>query len=103
MPLGALRGATRRSRLRSNRVRKKERERERVFWLNEERGRRGGGRKVRGRNHTTYRASSSCCCLRNFTCIIRQVKFSIRSWLGNCCFVLVKNFHTCVASGSCFC
>lgn len=38
-----------------------------------------------------------------FMAIIRQVKFSIRSWLGSWVFVLLYNFHICVASGSFFC
>lgn len=41
-------------------------------------------------------------CLRIPTAIMRHVKFSMRSWLGMFSFVLAKNFHICVASGS-FC
>lgn len=53
----------------------------------------------------TYRACCSSCCLRlrKFMCIIRHVKFSIRSWFGSICFVLLKKRQTWAASGSCFC
>lgn len=50
-----------------------------------------------------YRAASSCLRFRKFIAIIRQVRFSIRSWLGNCFLVLLYNLHICVANGSFFC
>jgi len=52
----------------------------------------------------TYRARcSSSLRLRKFMCIIRHVRFSIRSWFGSICFVLLKKRQTWAASGSCFC
>lgn len=52
----------------------------------------------------TYRACCSCCLrLRKFMCIIRHVRFSIRSWFGSICLVLLKKRQTWAASGSCFC
>lgn len=50
----------------------------------------------------TYRACSRSLRFR-LMAIIRHVRFSIRSWLGNCVLVLLYSFHICVASGSCFC
>ena len=35
--------------------------------------------------------------------IILHVRFSMRSWFGNCVFVLLYSFQICVAKGSCFC
>lgn len=39
-------------------------------------------------------------CFRRLACIMRHVRFSMRSWLGRLCFVLLKKRQTCVASGS---
>jgi hypothetical protein len=36
----------------------------------------------------------SCWCFRMLRAIMRQVKFSMRCWLGSCCLVLAKNFQT---------
>ena len=42
-----------------------------------------------------------CCSLRfKFIAIIRHVKFSSRSWLGNRVLVLLYSFHICVPKGS---
>ena len=51
----------------------------------------------------TYLAASSCLRFRKLIAIMRQVRFSIRSWFGNCFFVLLYNLHICVANGSFFC
>lgn len=44
--------------------------------------------------------SLASCCLRRLACIMRHVRFSMRSWLGKLCFVLLKKRQTWAASGS---
>ena len=39
-------------------------------------------------------SSSASRCLRKLACIMRHVRFSMRSWLGKLCFVLLKKRQT---------
>ncbi|KAG9258647.1 uncharacterized protein F5Z01DRAFT_643811 [Emericellopsis atlantica] len=62
-----------------------------------------GAFSVAGRMLLSYAFCRFSLCFLMPMAIMRQVRFSMRSWFGSCCFVLAKNFHTWVASGSSCC
>lgn len=57
-------------------------------------------RRYRSRKPYLEDSSLASCCLRKLACIMRHVRFSMRSWLGKFCFVLLKKRQTWAASGS---
>ena len=59
--------------------------------------------RIRIRIRITHNLACSSSLRFKLMAIIRQVKFSMRSWFGNCVFVLLYSFHICVAKGSFLC
>lgn len=57
-------------------------------------------RRYRSRQPYLEDSSLASRCLRRLACIMRHVRFSMRSWLGKLCFVLLKKRQTWAASGS---
>ena len=47
--------------------------------------------------------ASSCLRFRKHIAIMRHVRFSTRSWFGNCVLVLLYNLHICIPNGSLIC